>query len=147
QRFPAASQGAAPVPAAQPCSRVRPRGAILRTRRSRWTAALGRILLNHPTPFLHPCRGEEGGGVRPERTTMKTIAGNAGGLAAVIAIVGTMTAGPATAQLHIAAEARVTLLARAYNAAGQQLFGQLAASPGNIVFSPYSVGTAMSMLI
>ncbi len=78
---------------------------------------------------------------------MKTIARNAGSLAAMIAIVGTMTAGPATAQLHIAAEARVTLLARAYNAAGQQLFGQLAASPGNIVFSPYSIGTAMSMLI
>jgi serpin B len=78
---------------------------------------------------------------------MTTIARNACGLAAAIAIVGTMAAGPATAQLHIAAEARVTLLARAYNAAGQQLFGQLAASPGNVVFSPYSVGTAMSMLI
>jgi serpin B len=72
---------------------------------------------------------------------------NAGGLAAVIAIAATITAGPTAAQLHIAAEARVTLLARAYNAAGQQLFAQLAASPGNIVFSPYSVGTAMSMLI
>jgi serpin B len=78
---------------------------------------------------------------------MKTIARNAGGLAAVVAIAGTITAGSAMAQLHIAAEARVTLLARAYNAAGLQLFGQLAASPGNIVFSPYSVGTAMSMLI
>ena len=53
---------------------------------------------------------------------MKTIAQNAGGLAAVIAIIGTLTGTPATAQLHIAAEARVTLLARAYNAAGQQLF-------------------------
>jgi serpin B len=72
---------------------------------------------------------------------------NAGGLAAVIAIAGTIAAAPAAAQLHIAAEARVTLLARAYNATGQQLFAQLAASPGNIVFSPYSVGTAMSMLI
>src|SRR5260221_4890003 len=78
---------------------------------------------------------------------MNTIGRNAGTLAAVMAIAGTMAAGPATAQLHIAAEARVTLLARAYNAAGQQLFGQLAASPGNVVFSPYSVGTAMSMLI
>jgi serpin B len=77
---------------------------------------------------------------------MNIIARNTG-LAAVIAIAGTMTAGPAAAQLHIAAEARVTLLARAYNATGQQLFGQLAASPGNIVFSPYSIGTAMSMLV
>jgi serpin B len=58
-----------------------------------------------------------------------------------------MTARPATAQLNIAAEARVTLLARAYNGAGQQLFGQLTAAPGNMVFSPYSVGTALSMLI
>jgi serpin B len=72
---------------------------------------------------------------------------NAGGLAAVLAIAGTIMAGPTAAQLHIAAEARVTLLARAYNTVGQQLFGRLAASPGNIVFSPYSVGAAMSMLI
>src|SRR6266481_9292022 len=78
---------------------------------------------------------------------MNTMGRNAGALAAVITIMGALTVGPAAAQLHIAAEARVTLLARAYNAAGQQLFGQLAASPGNIVFSPYSVGTAMSMLI
>ncbi len=78
---------------------------------------------------------------------MNIIRRNAGGLAAAIAIAGTMTAAPVAAQLHIAAEARVTLLARAYNAAGQQLFGQLAASPGNVVFSPYSVGAAMSMLI
>jgi serpin B len=49
------------------------------------------------------------------------------------------------AQLHIAVEARVTLLARAYNATGQALFAQFAAAPGNIVFSPYSIGTAMSM--
>jgi serpin B len=58
-----------------------------------------------------------------------------------------VAAGPAAAQLHIAAEARVTLLARAYNATGQQLFGQFAATPGNIVFSPYSIGTAMSMAL
>jgi serpin B len=78
---------------------------------------------------------------------MNIITRHVGGLAAVIAIVATIAAGPAAAQLHIAAEARVTLLARAYNAAGQRLFAQLAASPGNIVFSPYSVGTAVSMLI
>jgi serpin B len=78
---------------------------------------------------------------------MNNIGRRAAALVASIAIAWTMTAGPAAAQLHIAAEARVTLLARAYNAAGQQLFGQFAAAPGNIVFSPYSVGTAMSMLI
>lgn len=78
---------------------------------------------------------------------MKIIGRNAGALAVAFAITGAITASPALAQLHIAAEARVTLLARAYNAAGQQLFTQFAASPGNIVFSPYSVGTAMSMLV
>src|SRR5215813_13436169 len=78
---------------------------------------------------------------------MSINARNAGGLAAVIAIAAAMTAAQAAQPLHIAAEARVTLLARAYNAAGQQLFGQFAAAPGNIVFSPYSIGTAMSMAI
>jgi serpin B len=82
-----------------------------------------------------------------ERTTMKTIGRNAGTLAAVMAIAGTLAAAPAAAQLHIAVEARVTLLARAYNATGQQLFGRFAATPGNIVFSPYSVGTAISMAL
>src|SRR5215468_12768795 len=78
---------------------------------------------------------------------MKLIGRNAGALAAAVAIMGAVVAGPAAAQLHIAAEARVTLLARAYNATGQQLFGQFAATPGNIVFSPYSIGTAMSMAL
>src|SRR5215468_3453910 len=75
-----------------------------------------------------------------ERTTMNTIGRSATALAAIVTV-------PATAQLHIAVEARVTLLARAYNATGQQLFGQLGATPGNIVFSPYSVGTAVSMAL
>jgi serpin B len=78
---------------------------------------------------------------------MNTIGRCAGALAAALAMIGAMAARPAAAQLNIAAEARVTLLARAYNAAGQQLFGQLAAAPGNVVFSPYSVGTALSMAI
>jgi serpin B len=75
----------------------------------------------------------------------------AGAMAGVVAIVGSfagvLTAGPTAAQLRLAAEARVTLLARAYNATGQQLFGQFAAARGNIVFSPYSIGTAMSMAL
>ena len=79
--------------------------------------------------------------------TMNIIARNTGALAVAIAAASTVTAGPATAQLHIAAEARVTLLARAYNTTGQQLFGQFAATSGNIVFSPYSIGTAMSMAL
>jgi serpin B len=38
-------------------------------------------------------------------------------------------------------------LTRAYNASGQQLFERLSAAPGNIVFSPYSIGTAMAMAL
>lgn len=68
-------------------------------------------------------------------------------LAAALAVLGAVGAQPAAAQLNIAAEARVTLLARAYNAAGQQLFGQLAARPGNVALSPYAAGAALSILI
>jgi serpin B len=78
---------------------------------------------------------------------MNRIGRNAGVLAAVMAVTSMIAVAPAAAQLHIAAEARVTLLARAYNATGQQLFARFAATPGNIVFSPYSVGTAMSMAL
>ena len=39
-------------------------------------------------------------------------------------------------------------LTAAYNGSGQQLFKLLlAASPGNVVFSPYSIGTAMAMAL
>jgi serpin B len=38
-------------------------------------------------------------------------------------------------------------LTAAYNASGQELFKSLAAAPGNIVFSPYSIGTAMAMAL
>jgi serpin B len=71
----------------------------------------------------------------------------ANAMAGVIALIGALAPWPAAAQLNIAAEARVTLLARAYSTTGQQLFGQFAATPGNIVFSPYSIGTAMSMAV
>ena len=66
---------------------------------------------------------------------------------AILAILSGLAANPAAAQLNIAVEARVTLLARAYNATGQQLFGQFAAAPGNVVFSPYSIGTALAMAL
>src|SRR6201995_3166322 len=79
-------------------------------------------------------------------TTARKIAGATAVVIAGVA-AGILAAAPATAQLRLAAEARVTLLARAYNATGQQLFGQFAAAPGNIVFSPYSIGTAMSMAV
>jgi len=38
-------------------------------------------------------------------------------------------------------------LTAAYNASGHDLFTAFAAAPGNIVFSPYSVGTAMAMVL
>jgi serpin B len=38
-------------------------------------------------------------------------------------------------------------LTEAYNASGQQLFKKFADSRGNIVFSPYSIGTAMAMAL
>src|SRR5580704_7476143 len=87
-----------------------------------------------------------------ERATMNTKAVNIVSAFSAVAtimgvIMGISAVRPAAAQLQIAAEARVTLLARAYNATGQQLFGQFAAAPGNIVFSPYSIGTAMSMAL
>jgi serpin B len=43
--------------------------------------------------------------------------------------------------------AAVKELTQAYNASGQQLFARFAAAPGNIVFSPYSIGTAMAMAL
>jgi serpin B len=47
----------------------------------------------------------------------------------------------------IKANARTAALTMSYNASGQQLFAQFAASPGNIVFSPYSIGSAMAMAL
>jgi leukocyte elastase inhibitor len=68
---------------------------------------------------------------------------------AVISGVGPDTSSPAGAAtpLNIAAEARIALLAKGYNATGQQLFAQFSAARGNIVFSPYSIGAAMSMAL
>jgi serine protease inhibitor len=47
----------------------------------------------------------------------------------------------------VTADDRVRMLSEAYNSSGQDLFSQLAASPGNIVFSPYSVGTTMALAL
>jgi serpin B len=62
---------------------------------------------------------------------------------AVVALSG----GRAPAQLIVEDNARASALAAAYNASGAQLFDHLAKSPGNIVFSPYSIGTAMAMAL
>ncbi|HLH91877.1 MAG TPA: serpin family protein [Xanthobacteraceae bacterium] len=41
----------------------------------------------------------------------------------------------------------VRSLTSAYNASGHDLFTQFVATPGNIVFSPYSIGAAMAMVL
>jgi serpin B len=41
----------------------------------------------------------------------------------------------------------VHALTAAYNASGHDLFAAFVATPGNIVFSPYSIGTAMAMVL
>jgi serpin B len=46
-----------------------------------------------------------------------------------------------------AGRADVRALANAYNGSGQVLFRDLSAGAGNIVFSPYSIGTAMAMAL
>jgi serpin B len=42
-------------------------------------------------------------------------------------------------------DVRIKQLTAAYRDTGQALFARFAAAPGNIVFSPYSIGTAMAM--
>lgn len=41
----------------------------------------------------------------------------------------------------------VHMLTRAYNASGRRLFNELSTAAGNLVFSPYSIGTAMAMAL
>src|SRR5262249_16985095 len=54
-------------------------------------------------------------------------------------------------QQHAAAQSSgkndVQALTAAYNASGFALFKELSARPGNIVFSPFSIGSAMAMAL
>jgi serpin B len=52
-----------------------------------------------------------------------------------------LTAAPAASQGDVRA------LTQAYNRSGQDLFRALAATPGNVVMSPLSIGTAMAMVL
>jgi serpin B len=54
---------------------------------------------------------------------------------------------PPSATAQEAGRADVPALTRAYNASGQALFREFSTSSGNIVFSPYSIGTAMAMVL
>src|ERR1700680_2847108 len=60
-------------------------------------------------------------------------------LAPCLAVVGLIALSAQVAQ------AQVQTLTGSYNASGQALFKQFTAEPGNIVFSPYSIGTVMAM--
>ncbi|MBI4276078.1 MAG: hypothetical protein HY659_15390 [Rhizobiales bacterium] len=60
---------------------------------------------------------------------------------AATAVLAALIASNAAAQDQTGIKA----LTEAYNASGQELYRAFAAEPGNIVFSPYSIGTAMAM--
>src|SRR5438552_4138053 len=63
-------------------------------------------------------------------------------------VSGAMAAGLfGLAAVHGEAAADPKALTQAYNVSGQQLFRELAATPGNIVLSPYSIGSAMAMAL
>jgi serine protease inhibitor len=53
-----------------------------------------------------------------------------------------LSAGSGLAQLIVEDNTRASALASAYNASGARLFANLASSSGNVVFSPYSIGSA-----
>jgi serpin B len=50
-------------------------------------------------------------------------------------------------RMNLASEESVAALTEAYNASGQELFARLATAPGNIVVSPYSIGSAMALTL
>jgi serpin B len=54
---------------------------------------------------------------------------------------------PQGAAAHDGGRATMQTLTRAYNASGQVLFRDFSNGRGNIVFSPYSIGTAMAMAL
>ena len=76
------------------------------------------------------------------RTLMRRTANLAA--ACVISILLAPHSGLAQGNTQPNAERAVT---DAYNASGQDLFKQFSAAQGNIVFSPYSIGTAMAMAL
>ena len=63
------------------------------------------------------------------------------------ALAAVVAAGLTCASARAEDEGSLRALTDAYNASGHDLFAKLAAAPGNIVFSPYSIGTAMAMTL
>ncbi|MBX9774582.1 MAG: hypothetical protein K2Y71_09225 [Xanthobacteraceae bacterium] len=68
-------------------------------------------------------------------------------VAAAPQIAGAQTASAESSAPPGAARPDVRALTSAYNASGQALFREFATGSGNIVFSPYSIGTAMAMVL
>jgi serpin B len=71
----------------------------------------------------------------------------AGSAAAAGILMAALSAGSTLAQLIVEDNTRASALASAYNASGVQLFADLATPSGNVVFSPYSIGSAMAMAL
>ncbi len=67
--------------------------------------------------------------------------------ACCFAVLSGLSVAAAASEAGAPVDVRLKSLAYAYNASGQQLFAQLVAGPGNVVFSPYSIGAAMAMTL
>src|SRR5512141_2988653 len=65
----------------------------------------------------------------------------------VSGLLGPLTSAAAQDGVNDGGNGNANALTAAYNASGQDLFKRFAATPGNIVFSPYSIGTAMAMAL
>jgi hypothetical protein len=85
--------------------------------------------------------GEGGASAKPEGKSMRLMNARVCLAAAAGAAFVLLMPPPAAAQNDERA------LTQAYNASGAALFKQLAGSPGNIVLSPLSIGTAMAMAL
>ncbi len=68
------------------------------------------------------------------------------GLAALVLVLAVLALSTG-ASVTVSDRAHVRALTAAYNASGHDLFTTFAHAPGNIVFSPYSIGTAMAMVM
>ncbi len=64
---------------------------------------------------------------------------------AALLVGAAILSGPASAQQPL--PEAVSPLVQAYNQSGHDLFRKFAQAPGNIVMSPYSIGTAMAMVL
>jgi serpin B len=83
-----------------------------------------------------------------EGTTMSRIRVRCVGYAFATLLTSQVAAPQFVAPAARAAEpAPVQALTAAYNASAHDLFAAFVATPGNIVFSPYSIGTAMAMVL